>query len=667
MKLKYPSLILCMIFLLMNAGYALNYKWTSTIPVEFVPLSSIDNQTQLEYYLNKHNIVVFYIDEKYSIKSNDWILYKFNITRVSPDKIPDYGNYTLVSSNGVVVLYPENSVYRDKDGALIYNTPMPVNDVEYKIQHVPPVKQEKNSIIPDYYDYVLINNGTFIIYPQKYITRDDDGAIIYNPPLEIKNDNIPIYNVSTKLIDAEKGVYEIKPKKILITHPINPDDKNILDFIGYYVSENNGTFAYINKVPPHYKHVLINGIVVQNAIPDKNGDYAVDVAGRKVKVDLRDDDLINKKIKTVKGLSEILNINATYISTGSENLKVIKKENPNKDELDALLNEYWFKKWYNDKYYHTYYNPSNIKNNYNVKDFDILAMSYYPIIYADKAPETFQNDPKGGYYPEVISYKGTDDIGYWEKGVKSDNKYYYYDKNEPHWNDNDKYVSNWYYEGKVVSLANESEMNDRYKYFNQWFVKNYGYAVSEGVDGLLLTSNDKNLVDAVFGKENNNISWKLAMDGKLSYVVIPDYKGVSKENNITIIKIPGLTNDLYGMHYIKEYYIPPKDEEFGVYVADIVEYNVSKIYMLKNNYTWICSFKNYADWVNNYMYSNIKIVNSTIIIAKSNNPIKITIYKKGTNITSPDLLKIPMEEYDKNSNKIILYCFSNGSSTIKLS
>ena len=104
MKLKYPSLILCMIFLLMNAGYALNYKWTSTIPVEFVPLSSIDNQTQLEYYLNKHNIVVFYIDEKYSIKSNDWILYKFNITRVSPDKIPDYGNYTLVSSNGVVVL-----------------------------------------------------------------------------------------------------------------------------------------------------------------------------------------------------------------------------------------------------------------------------------------------------------------------------------------------------------------------------------------------------------------------------------------------------------------------------------------------------------------------------------------------------------------------------------
>ena len=157
------------------------------------------------------------------------------------------------------------------------------------------------------------------------------------------------------------------------------------------------------------------------------------------------------------------------------------------------------------------------------------------------------------------------------------------------------------------------------------------------------------------------------MDGKLSYVVIPDYKGVSKENNITIIKIPGLTNDLYGMHYIKEYYIPPKDEEFGVYVADIVEYNVSKIYMLKNNYTWICSFKNYADWVNNYMYSNIKIVNSTIIIAKSNNPIKITIYKKGTNITSPDLLKIPMEEYDKNSNKIILYCFSNGSSTIKLS
>ncbi|WP_292459954.1 hypothetical protein [Methanothermococcus sp.] len=712
MRLSY-LLITCMILLVMGVSYALPYTWSSTIPVEIVPLSHINNKNELEGYLSDPNIVLFYIDDNFTKNPKNWILYNLNISEVKPEKIPDYGNYTYIDKNNIVIIYPKKYVYLDNNGALVYNTPKEFNGSKYKIKHIPPEKYkiptklpdlngyvylDKNSVyvlypkkyvcrgndgaliynppkreenkysgeykliynsgankIPFYYNYSFVNkNNIFIIYPKKYVYLDNNGALLYHPPIELPKKE-KIYNISTKLLDGEKGIYEIKNKKLLIVHPISINDKSILDFIGYYVSKNNGTFVYINKVPPHYKHVLINGIVIQNAIPDKRGDYAIDVAGRKIKVNLRNDDLINKKIKTVKGLSEILNINTTYISTGSENLKIIKKENPSKSELNTLLNDYWFKKWYNKNYTHIYYSPSNIKNRYNIKDFDILAMSYYPIIYTDKAPETFQNDPVGGYYPKSICYKGTNNIGYWEKGVKSDNKYYHYDKNEPQWNDNNKYVSNWYYKGKVVLPSNDSEMSDKYKYFNHWFVKNYGYALSENINGLLLTSNDKNLVDAIFGRDNSNLSWKLDLTNKIDYIVIPDHKEISKENGMIIIKIPGLLNDTYGIHYIKEYYIPPKDEEFGVYVADVVDYNSSLIYKLKDNYTWICSFKNYADWVNNYMHSNIKIVNGTMIIAKSNNPIKITIYKKGINISSLNLSNISIEEYNKTSNKLILY------------
>ncbi|AEH06391.1 hypothetical protein Metok_0404 [Methanothermococcus okinawensis IH1] len=727
-----------MIFLLINAGYALEYKWSSTIPIEFVPLSSIHDKSELDNYLSNSNIVLFYMDDDFIKNPKNWILYELNITEVEPDKIPDYGNYTYLNKNNIFTIYPKKYVYRDNSGALIYSTPKEFNNSKYKIEHITPEKQyipsklpdldgyayiSKNNVcviypekyvyrdntgaliyvyskyenndnynnnnnsyntnndnngeykliyespkyVPDYYNYAYISrNNVFIIYPKKYLYMDDDGALIYNPPANPPNEE-KVYNISTRLLDGEKGIFEIKNKKILITHPISKNDKSILDFIGHYVSENNGTFVYINKAPPYYKHVLINGVVVQKAVPDKNGDYVVDVAGRKIKVDLRDDSIINKKIKTLKGICNILNANLTYISTGSENLKVIKEENPDKDELDTLLNDYWFKKWYQGEYHHTYYVPSNIKNNYNIKHLDVLAMSYYPIIYVDKAPETFKNDPADGYYPETINYKGTDEVGYWEKGTKSNNKYYHYDENEPHWNDNNKYTSNWYYEGKPVLPSEDSAMNDKYKYFNHWFVKNYGYAVSEGVNGLLLTSNDKNLVDAVFGRDNDNLSWKLDIKNKLNYVVIPDYKGFSEEDNISIIKVPGLTNnEIYGMHHIDEYYIPPKDEEFGVYVADIVKYDTDKIYALKDNYTWICSFKNYADWADNYLHSDIKTVNNrnnSDVIVKSNKPVKITIYKKGLNISSFNN-KMSIEEYNRNLNKIIIY--TNGSSVINL-
>jgi hypothetical protein len=651
--LKNTILFFGIVIILVNSTYAMEYKWTSTIPVEFVPISSISNSNQLDNYLNNNNIVIFYIDKDYSMRYDDWILHKFNITENIPGKVPDYGNYTFVDANGVVVVFPKNCVYRDNNGALIYYTPMTqVNgDMPYKIQHI--TQNTENRYIPNYHDYEYINNGTFIIFPKKYITRNKDGVLLYNPAMLI-NDNATIYNVSTKLLDARNGIYEIKPKKILIIHPISTSDESLMDFVGWYVSQNNGTFAYINKVPPYYKHVLISGVAVQKIVPDEYGDYAIDVAGRKIKVDLRNEKLISNKLQSIKGISKLLNINITYITTGSEGINVVEKDGSiDPDELKELWNDYWFKKWYNENYTHISYCPYNIHSKYT-SNMDILAMSYYPIIYVDKAPETFENDPVGGYYPDTIHYEGTQDYGYWESGTDSKNEYYHYDSGEPHWNSHENQTSNWYYEGKVGLPENDSEINDKYEYFNHWFIKNYAYALSKGVNGLLLTSSDKYLVDAIFGIDNENISWRLNINDKnLDYVVIPANRSIYLKNNITVLGVPGLTNnEVYGIHYIDEYYMPPKEENAGIYVADITKYDVDKLYDLKDNYTWICSFKNYAEWGSKYLTNNIRIVNGSNMVIKSNKGVKITIYRK--NITLSDLSKLSYEEYDKNSNKVII-------------
>ncbi len=712
MNLKYSIIITGIIIscVLMNTCNAMEYKWASSIPVKYVPLSAINNSNQLNHYLNSKNIVIFYMDGKYNPEKDNWILYKFNITRVNPGIIPNYGNYSIIDTDEAIVVYHGNGIYRSDDGTLIYTTPMYVNNSKYKIQHITPTKHEiydvvpnyygyellsngtvivypkkyvklNNNVlifnppandsgyvnytysykkypkvIPEYYNYILINKGNVIIYPKKYVKLNSDDVLIFNPPANITN-NVPIYNVSTKLIDAKNGIYEIKSRKLLITHPIDPNSKQALDIAGWCVSENNGTFVYINEVPPNYKHVVISGVVVQKIVPNEYGDYAIDVAGRKIRVSLINDTVVAEKIRTIKLLSQLLDINITYISTGSESINVVKKnyEDIGKSELDSLLDDYWFKNWQGDEYTHIYYNPANIRKKYNIGSMDVLAMSYYPIIYADKAPETFKNDPVGGYYPETVSYKGTPTVGYWEKGASSQNEYYHYDSGEPHWSSHGNYTSNWYYEGKAVLPRNDSEMNNRYKYFNYWFVKNYGYALSEGVNGLLLTSSDKYLVDAILGKENQNISWKLDInkDKDLKYVVIPDNKEVYLENNITIIDIPGLTNnETYGMHYIGEYYLPPKDEDFGVYIADITKYDYNKIYSLKNNYTWICSFKNYVDWANKYIKNDVRITSNKTIYLKSNKNTKITVYKKHVGLSK--LYNLTIEDYNEKLNKIVI-------------
>ena len=701
-------------FILLLSCHAIDtkYKWVSTIPIHYVPLSSITSEDQLNYYLKNDDIIVFYIDDKFNRRRDDWKLYKLNITRVVPEKIPDYGEYIFVDLGNSIVLYPEDFitsttntkyVLRDNDGGLIYCPPKPVNNTQYIAKHVPPTYVEVPGKIPRYDGYAVITNGTFIlypekyvvrreegvltyhppmnssedveyrevygytvnktpdyynytlvptedifiIYPKKYIVRTEDGVLIYNPPVDVKED-LPIYNISTRVIDAERGIFEIRPKKVLITHHIDPDDKEILDFLGYYVSKNSGTFAYINKVPPRYRHTLITGVAVQRAVLDDKGDYIIEVAGRKLKVDWRDDKLINKKIKHLKALSKLLNINITYISTGSELLDVVEESDIDKNELEELLNDYWFRKWHEDTYFHTY--VSSLNKGYYSKDFDILSMGYYPTIYVHKAPETFKNDPVGGFYPETVSYVGTVKKGYWRKEITSENEYYHYIKDEPS-TDKDGGITLWYYQGKPVPLTTDSKLSeDKYKYFNHWFVKNYGNALAKGVDGLLLPSSDKYLLDAILGRNNRELNWKLNIKDNVEYIVIPGKGKSTIEDNITILKVPGIFEDLYGVPFIKECYVPPEDETPGVYIGDIVEYNYSILYHWKDNYTWICSFRDYSRWIDNYIKSNIYIRNNSIVL-QSNIPMKVTVYSKG--IVYPE--NVSVEEYNKELNKIVLY------------
>ena len=580
----------------------IEYKWISTIPVHYVPLSSISSEDELNHYLNNNDIVIFYIDERYNIKRKGWILNKLNISRVSPEKIPDYEGYVLVDVGDSTIVYTEDSmtspilkyVYRDNDGALIYHPPKPVNNTKY-----------------------IINNK-------------------------------PSSNISIKLIDKEKCIFEIKPKKVLITYNIDPNSKEILDFVGYYVSENNGTFAYINKVPPRYRHTLITGVAVQKAVLDDKGDYIIEVAGRKLKVDWRDDGFINKKIKHLKTLSKLLNINITYISTGDELLDVIEKSDVGRDELEELLNDYWFKKRFKNTYFHTYVNP--VEREYYTRDLDILSMGYYPSIYVYKAPETFKNDPVGDFYPETVSYIGTVKMGYWRKEVTSENEYYHYVKDEPS-TDEDGGITLWYYEGRPVPLDMDSKLNeDKYKHFNHWFVKNYGNTLAKGVDGLLLPSSDKYLLDAVLGRDNREIDWKLNIEGKVEYMVIPGRGKPRLEKGVMLLRVPGIFEDLYGVPYIKEYYIPPEGENPGVYIGDIVKYKCNILYDWKDNYTWICSFRDYSKWIKNYMESGISIRNDSIRLY-TNIPLKVTVYTK--DIVYPKNASV--EEYSRELNKVVLY------------
>ncbi len=683
-----------MLFALISYAYPsnLDYKYTSSIPIEFVSLSKVGNVNELDRMLNSNTSLTIFCFDSGNINKD--ILYHLGIKRYTPSKIPDFGNYTYVSKNGVIVIYPKYSVY-EEDGALIFNPPKEENYSKYEfvkpykikvpnvseipkydgyvliqkstfilylkkyitrgkdgeIYYNPPKNSSDNyyykysynfpeKCIPEYYDYVFVDkNNVFIIYPKKYIVRDDEGALIFNPPVEAKE--APIYKINYKKV--ADGVYEIKKNKLLFLYPTSLDDKKTLDIIGEYIAKNGGVFAYINKVPPYYKHMLVSGVAVDKIIPDKNGDYAIDVAGRKIKVDVLDDEIINKKVRSIKAL-KAFGINVSYIVTGSEGIEIVKKSDIDVDELEDLYDYYWFKKGYQENYTHIYFNPSKL----DIKADDILALSYYPLIYVDKAPETFRNDPIGGYYPKVISYKGTKDYGYWEEGAKSENIYYHLDNGEPYWEGNTKEPSKWYYEGEPALPEEDSEMWNKYEYFNHWFVKNYAYALARGCNGLFLESSDKNLTDAVFGKDNEDLDWKLELRDKVDYVVIPGSKGFEIIDGIPIVRIPTPLKEVYGVNVVNTLYIPPKDEEFGVYIADIRDYDKDLIMELKENGTDIVSFKDLAGWLDKYVNNNV-IYNKGNLSIKDNRGVKVTIFKKSFNMTGYD-----MEEFDKEHCRYVI-------------
>ena len=224
------------------------------------------------------------------------------------------------------------------------------------------------------------------------------------------NETVPTYKITNSSYkEIANNVYEIRKNKLLFLYNTSLNDKKTLDIIGEYIAKNGGVFAYINKVPPHYKHILASGVAVNKIIPDADGGYAIDVARRNIKVKMLKDDEISEKLKYIKSL-KVFGINITYIVTGSESIGVVEKTHIDKDELDELANYYWFKNPKTNNYTHLYVNPAKLED---VDAEDTLALSYYPTIYLDKAPYTFENDPIGGYYPTTtITYKGTPDYGY---------------------------------------------------------------------------------------------------------------------------------------------------------------------------------------------------------------------------------------------------------------
>ncbi|WP_423792632.1 hypothetical protein ACPB8Q_00010 [Methanocaldococcus indicus] len=680
--------ILILLFCFLNVNLAIDYKYITTIPIKVVDLNNINSKEELDKYLNDNSsLIIFYINDT----PQDKLIY-LGIKKVVPTKIPDFYNYTYISTNGIFVIYKKYTVYRDENGAYIFNPPVKVEDKKYEFIKPYKIKVPNPDSIPEYDGYTLLVNGTFIIYPKKYIIRGEDGLYIYIPPANLtekykeiltynpprqkpedygyvfidKNGNFIVYPKKYYYIEngviyyhplwkynetpifklnyseIAPGVYEIKKNKLLFLYPTTLNDKNTLDIIGSYIAKEGGIFVYINKVPPYYKHILACGVGIQRIKPDEKGDYAISVADRKIKVDYLNEKIINIKLKQIKAL-KALGINVSYIITGDEGIKLVEKANVDINELEDLLNEYWFKKYYTN-YTHLYFSPNYIENINN--NYDLVGLSFYPLIYLQKAPYTFENDPVGDIYPKTISYKGTDENGYWEESPESKNILYHASKDEPYWDGCYKDSSHWFYEGKAVDEKTNSEFWEKYKEFNYWYVKNYAYLLTK-CDALFLISSDKYLVDAILGKDNEDLDYKLDIDGaNLSYIIIPNKKGFELYNNIPIIFVPTPFYEKYDVPILNVTYIPPKDEEFGVYIANIDKFNTTLLLKLKENGTDIVSFKELANFLKRYYKNSLRFENNRkILYIKDTNNFKITIFKKNFDYSLYNVESVDNENY----------------------
>ncbi|ADG12886.1 conserved hypothetical protein [Methanocaldococcus infernus ME] len=440
---------------------------------------------------------------------------------------------------------------------------------------------------------------------------DDKALTIFYIPL-------PDYVLEDWYKKVEDGVYEIKENKLIFNFKPNLSEKKTLDIIGRYIKAHGGTFVYIDKAPAGYKGVLGTGVILSGLEISDNGDYGLDVAKRKLRVNYNEID----KIKALK-VSKALGINISYIVTGDSGVKLVKETFPNPSEIGEIIGVYWFP-YRGDNYTHLQYKPDElinlIKKIYLATD-DIVGLSYYPIPHLDKAPYTFRNDPIGYYYPKVIHYNPS--IKDWEEGLESENKYYHAVSDEPYWDEKYEEVSKWYYEGNPVPLVNESKMWERYKYFSDWYVKNYAYLLAIGCDALYLESSDKYLLNLILGRADSD-SKIVNIKNLTSYLIVPGERGFKIEDGVPIITFPSLWNESYGATVINDVYIKP-DDDFGVYVAKLSSYNTMFIYKLKREGIKVMSFKELANWLERYYRNSVYLKNNTIEL-KDYKGFKVVIY-----------------------------------------
>ena len=419
--------------------------------------------------------------------------------------------------------------------------------------------------------------------------------------------SMPDYVFEDKYKKIADGVFEIKKYKLIFTHKPDFSKEKDMEIIGEYLKNNGQTFVYLDKAPAGYNKILAAAIVLTKAKLDENGRYGLDVAKRKLKVDYTKDNIIENKLKAVKAL-ELEGINVSYVITGDYGLDLIEKTIIYPYEVKDLLNEYWFK-YEGDNYTHIYFKPSKLLELMDLNNYDIIGLSYYPLIHLDKAPETFKSDPLGYYYPKSIKYTPNG----WEEGPESENNYYYAVRGEPNWNVKE-YYTGWYYQGEIVPPENDSKMWEKYRYFSDWYVKNYAYLLGLGCKALYLESSDSYLLSLILG---NATGYSKLYNLNVSYLIVPGERGFRIVNNIPIITFPSLYDEKYGATVVNETYIKP-DDDFGVYVAEVNKFDTYLLYKLKENGTKIMSFKELANWLERY-YKNL------IKIKKDNNLINITL------------------------------------------
>ncbi|MBP2200661.1 hypothetical protein J3E07_000059 [Methanococcus voltae] len=474
----------------------------------------------------------------------------------------------------------------------------------------------------------------------KYIGRSREE----NPYYIFKIDNEEYFALDT--FDRDKLYFqeyvELSPKKIFL--PKEPDftSKSFMDFLGNFVSSNGAKFAYLNKVPNGYNESLIWGVAVQNIMPDSTGDGVIQISGYNMIVDVIDSDLILKKLKLIDDYSKEIKSNYTYISTGAENLNVLDvntKEPISKYREFYIIEDFLRQETRNDNLYSRYGDGNGYNTKY-LKNKDLMAFSFYPMVYLDKSPDSIRNDPIGSYYPTSYDYQYLSNGDYWMNSRASETGYFQYDNDEILEDVGYSKIKRqtWTLGDEQLSLREENELKNKYDAFNYWYCKNYGYLTTNGVNAIILPSSDENLTDMIFDNtDNEDIIWKSTLansNNGISYIVVPGENNYYIKNNVSILQVPNFLNTQNSISYIQSYYKQPENEEFGVYVTDTIYFNKTVLKNLDSNRVWICSFEEFSNWNKDYTRTNMGLNNGNIVLTTNmNQKPKITYYENNIEYT----------------------------------